>query len=563
MPSQVSASYKVDLAKALGETGEQEYARLMRVLLAAQGLFALVPVASDFSVEAREQLIQRLKQDLQTQGIALHIVSLNRERWDVLQALAEAAPPAGTPAVIAVVGLEETPGLVQELGTTPRRPPALALLNNTREGVRAQFPFPLILWCAPLAFVALQEHAPDFYDHFVGLAEFLDADPQIPLAEQRRRTSDTEQVFFSDPTNLPGSQAAVAFYTDLVERHPEPSHARARGLLGLAEVLWSLSTADVETRLAQALEATEEALTLLIDMEPSSELARGKVIQGNILRDLPTAERAYTLASAIQNYEEALQIYTEQEFPEQWAATQVNLGNVYQELPIGNRGTNIQQAITFYQAALRVRTEHDFPVDWAMIQNSLGAAHQNLPTSDKATNLQQAIDYHRATLRVYTEHAFPVNWAITQNNLGAAYMELPTGDRASNLRLSITCYEAALRVCTEHDFPIDWARTQYNLGVAYQILPTGDRATNLQQAIAYYEAALRVHTEHDFPVDWADTQHNLGIAYQELSTGDRTANLKHAITCFKAAARGYEAAALTEEADQVKQLIASLQEQQH
>jgi hypothetical protein len=111
-----AASFKVSLERALGEAGEQEYARLVRVLIAAQGMFALVPVASDLPLESRRELLDKLSADLAAKGIELCVVSLSRERWDVLQALAEVAPPPESSTVLAVVGLEETPGIVREGG---------------------------------------------------------------------------------------------------------------------------------------------------------------------------------------------------------------------------------------------------------------------------------------------------------------------------------------------------------------------------------------------------------------------------------------------------------------
>lgn len=105
------------------------------------------------------------------------------------------------------------------------------------------------------------------------------------------------------------------------------------------------------------------------------------------------------------------------------------------------------------------------------------------------------------------------------------------------------------------------AGSQNNLGAAYRNLPTGDRGENLKKAIVCYEAALRVHTERDFPVEWAMTQNNLGIVYQNLPTGDRSENLKKAIACYETAIRGYESTGLTKEAERVKRLLVSLQEE--
>ena len=510
-----TASFTVDLARALGTAGEQEYKRLLRVLTAAQGLFALVPVASDFPVEARDALLERLTEDLAVYGIAFHVARLSRERWDVLQALAAIAPPTGTPAVLAVVGLEETPGLVLEPGSPPRRPPTLALLNHARESIRAQFPFPLLLWCASAAFVALQEQAPDFYDHFIGLAEFLYAGPHQSLGERIEETLPVGHAVAPSTISPPDSPTAVAFYETLLARHPEPSSARARALLGWAEALLGLQTKDVRVHLPQALKATEEALSILSQDKLPEETARGQVLMGLILSDLPTDDRA----------------------------------------------TNLSKAIACYEAALQVYTEHDFPVQWALTQSNLGTAYQQLPNGDHATNLQQAIACYEVALRVFTENDFPLQWAMIHHKLGFVYDQLPSGDRELNLQRAITCYKMALRILTERDFPMEWAITQNNLGTIYQALPRGNRQANLQQAIACYEAALRIYTERDFPVDWAMIQHNLGAAYRVLSAGGHQEYLQQAIAYYEAAVRGYKIVGLLEEATQDEQILASLKQQ--
>jgi tetratricopeptide (TPR) repeat protein len=376
-----AASFKVSLDRALGEAGEQEYARLVRVLIAAQGMFAFVPVASDFPVESRRALLDKLAADLEAKGIALYIASMTRERWDVLQALAEIAPPAGASAVLAVLGLEETPGIIRESGAAPSRPPALALLNHTRESLRARFPFPLILWCEPAVFLALQEEAPDLYDHFIALVEFLYAGPRPQTGEGWEVTSRVMEDGLVT-VGPPGSEASAAFYADLLTRHAERSEERARALLGLAEALWGLRTVDVIDRLMRALAAVEEALGILPHEEMPHEVARGQVLKGLILSDLPTANRAESLARAIACYEAALRVQTEEDFPVQWAMTQNNLGIAYQDLPTGDRGANLQKAIACYEAAIRgyrsagLTGEAD-RIDWLLI----ALRHADTPTS--------------------------------------------------------------------------------------------------------------------------------------------------------------------------------------
>jgi predicted ATPase/class 3 adenylate cyclase len=323
-----------------------------------------------------------------------------------------------------------------------------------------------------------------------------------------------------------------------------------------------LPTGDRGANLQQAIACFEAALRVHTEREFPVDWAMTQNNLAAAYGDLPTGDRAANLKQAIACFEAALRVHTEREFPVQWATTQNNLGNAYRDLPTGDRAANLQRAIACYEAALRVYTEREFPVDWAMTQNNLGTAYQDLPTGDRGANIQQAIACYEAALRVYSEREFPVDWGGTQNNLGAAYRNLPTGDRGANLQQAIRCFEAALRVYTEREFPVDWAMTQNNLGTAYLDLPTGDRGANIQQAIACYDAALRVRTEREFPVDWAMTQNNLGTAYLDLPTGDRGANLAKAIACFEAAIRGYAAAGLTKEADEVRQHLAPLRQQE-
>jgi class 3 adenylate cyclase/predicted ATPase len=291
-----------------------------------------------------------------------------------------------------------------------------------------------------------------------------------------------------------------------------------------------------------------EAARRMADRESE---ARSSINLGNAYSDLPTGDRADTLHRAISCFEEALSVLTEREFPFDWSMAQNNLGNAYWNLPTGDRAENLRRAISCFEAALRVRTEREYPVRWATTQNNLGNAYAILPTGDRVENLRQATAYYEAALRVFTEQEFPVRWATTQNNLGGVYLRRSTGDRGEDVCRAITCYQAALRVHTERELPLDWAMTQNNLGIAYSNIPTGDPAENLRQAIICYEAALRVRTERDSPAEWAATKHNLGVAYAKLSAGDRDENVRLAIAFFECAERGYRAANLETEANEV------------
>jgi tetratricopeptide (TPR) repeat protein len=547
----------LDLARALGESGEDEYQALLHVLRAAVGMFAVLPLESDFTYPLRDALLEQLRGDLAAEGITLRVVRLSSEDWDVTAHLENT--DATGPEVVALIGLEETPGIVPEAGAKPRRPPAVALLNHSREALRKRLPAPLIVWCDPLTYNAVQEHAPDFYDHYTALFTFLDAAP-APLPETfERGLQNTEEPHATLHTGI-ASPASIAFYEDQVARLTEPTPARARALLGLADALWQLHDIHLNQRLERALRLTREALDILSPANQAREWARAQNQFGILLGELPTGDRAANLQQAIACFQAALRVLTEADSPQQWAATQNNLGIVYSSLPSGDRAANLQQAIACFQAALRVRTEANFPQDWAMTQNNLGNAYRNLPSGDRTANLQQAIACYQAALRVRTETDFPQQWAMTQNNLGNAYGDLPSGDRAANLQQAIACYQAALRVRTEANFPQDWAMTQNNLGIVYSSLPSGDRTANLQQAIACYQAALRVRTEANFPQQWAETQFNMGLTYLDLlrEEQDFTA-LDFAYECFVNARRGFEAVGIPDGAKRANKWVEQIE----
>jgi tetratricopeptide (TPR) repeat protein len=467
----------------------------------ARGRFHLFPVESDFSPALRSALLARLCADLAAAGLCLRILTLDRDCWNILTVL-EQEPPILADEVVMLTGLEETPGIVAEPGAKPQRPRALAVLNQMRETLRQSIPAPFFVWCPTYVYVALLEHAPDFFDRYTAQFRFFDAEPQ-PTALSDRNGLNLEDAARAVAV---GSLAAVDFYRQQVAAQPEPTAQRARALINLVEALRQLPNRERLENLSEAIQLAEEATRLLAKR--------------------PSRNSRY-----------------------QWARGQYLLGNNYMDIPTGNRVTNLQRAITYYQAALSIFTEADYPADWASVQNNLGVAHAELPIGDRATNLQRAITHYQAALRVYTEAGYPTEWASTQNNLGNAYARLLGGDQNTNLLQAIAYYEAALQVRTEADYPVDWASTQYNLGNAYARLPVGNQAANLRRAIACYEAALRVRTETHYPAAWAATQYNLGLTLWQSD------DLEGAKEAMQKAARGFRAVGREQDAQNAEAIL--------
>lgn len=534
----VERSFPPELQQAWGAEGQNEYSQLLRVVRAARGSFFLFLIESDYSPALRDMLLDCLRADL-AEDLPLRRVELTTANWDVSR-LSELESPSSPYEAIVLVGIENTPGLVQEPGRRPTRPPIFALLNCLRETLHVRLPSPFLVWCTPSVYNGLQTHAPDFFDHYAGLFQFYNIAPDS-LPDRVPTYAGTE---LSSSTNIisPAAQRVVAFYEQQLAQHPKPTRERAHVLLGLADALIDLRGPGNIGRIQRTMEAVDEALSILSMERNTYEWARGQIIKGIAYGELPIGDRLDNLNRAIACFEAALQYYTEEKSPQDWAMAQNNLGLAYKDLPLGDRRKNLRRSIACFKAALRVYTEEYFPADWAGTQNNLGNAYLDLPNNDRGGNYNRAIACYEAALKVYTEAQFPQDWAGTQNNLAVAYRNHPVGDVSENYSRAIACHEAALRVRTEERFPEDWARTQNNLGNAYLYLLSGNPVENLDRAIACYEAALRVYNDVTSPHYWAQTQSNLATAYRQAN------NLEGARRAMQHAVRGFRAVGLEHEA---------------
>ena len=456
------------LTSALGEAGELEYVQLVSMLEHTQGIFALMLVRSNFTPALRDRLLERLAADLAP--APLSIVRVSKTKYNAAKMLAEAAQFTSCAGVLALVGLEDTPGMVVEGGKEMRRPPALASLNHGREALRRACRLPIIVWCSDWVYTTLREHAPDFFDHFTGLFRFenailedvamrpetslFDADDISPLAWSKKHQNSV--------------QAALKFYEQELKQHSAPTSKRAHLLLGLADTLWTSKNISVNERLEKAKDAVTEALHLLSSDIKEVDWAHGQCTLAGITADLPTSsqkEHRRNLMQAIRGYKNALQVYTQSEYAYEWAMIQYNIARTVSEQQSYEKNS-WNTAVTHYTAALSVFTRDTYPYEWAMTLNNLGSAYKELSNKGTNANIQKALEFYQLTLNVFTETDYPVEWATTQYNLGNTYRYLTTGERTENLAKAIVCYQAALRVRTETMQPYDWARVQFNMGLA-------------------------------------------------------------------------------------------------
>ena len=289
-----------DLNRSLGESGQKEYRRLCRVVCSAAGRFSLFPVESDFRPATRTALLERIEEDLRQKGLRLRIIQLGEDEWDIVALLEREPVQSGE--VLALLGLENTPGMAPVYGSSAR-PPAIAILNHAREGLRRRLPGPVLVWCDPVVYTSLQEHAPDFFDHYTALFTFLDAvPPPLPARSSLELEQGPETL---ESLKSPGyfSPAALAFYEEQVARFSDPGADRARALSGLALALSSVpgSAGRREEALERAREATdvyeqlavERPVTFLPDLAMSLNNLAGLYFgQGNYASAEPLFRRA-------------------------------------------------------------------------------------------------------------------------------------------------------------------------------------------------------------------------------------------------------------------------------
>ena len=542
--------YPAELERAWGAEGETEYRQLLRVMRSARGGFFVFFIESDYSPTLRDTLLDCLRSDLAQSGTVLRRAMLSAKCPDIF-ALPELETGVGADDAFVLVGIEDTPGIVPEPGRKAERPPALAVLNRLRETLHSRLPVPFVVWCTPRVYTAMQQHAPDFFDHYAGLFQFMDAAP-ASLPDRLPVITNTDSRLPTTILSSAVAQGAAAFYEQQIAQHLEPTLERARALLGLADALLEMHGPEHLKHTQRSMQIVREALILLSPKRDAYEWAHGHNVMGTVYSDLPNGNREDNLQNAIACYKLALSVFTKTKFPYDWAMTHNNLGNAYSDLATGSREDNLQNAIACYKSALRVFTEDEFPCEWATTQHNLGADYSILPYGNRDNNLQQAIAHYEAALRVRTETTFPYQWARTQYNLGNAYDELPTNDPAQSIQQAIVCYDAALRVFTQNEFPYEWTMVQNNRGVAYSNLFAGDRDVNLHHAIDCFEAVLSISTEPSSSKDWADTQLNLALAQEELGDGEAA---RRALRC---AIAGYNMAGLQANADHTERILQQL-----
>ncbi len=477
---------------------DEPYRRLLRVVRASLGMFALVPVESDLPEIDSDRVLERLRRDVDNLGVDLRVADLFYEQWDPLPVIEQAWQGLERPAVVVLRGLERTPPAPLGTGKDPR-PSAFARLNQTREHIEQHFPEPLIVWCEPQTFSALQRYAPDFFDHFTGLVRFKSPataagsevmeprtvydsgqlvdrrmtintdDPEVfntSLAHEyyllgeillRRGVPEAEVVEWlewlrrsceTSPSSNLGARSALRFYEAQIERSVPGSPERVKALVGLAEALADLPGSEQHAAAAQALEALGEALPLISPGRDPVQWARARKIQGRAL----------------------------------WSSSK------FQEAR-----DSLSESLEVYRRLVRENPDA-YETDIAGTLDNLGSVLRTLGEFDTARDAyQEALEIRR---RLAEQHpaAFEPDVAGTLNNLGD--MLRVSGERDTARGVFGEALEIYRRLAKQHPatFEPDIVKTLINLGTVLAVL--GERVAArgaLEEALEIYRRRADKH----------------------------------------------------------------------
>ena len=527
-----STTLAPDWRRHLSAQGEEEWAQLVSLLHDDAESFALYIVRSDMDTSTRDALLAELAKALAP--VSLQTIALSREQYDAPLLLAQTHQEADDVAVFVVTGLEETPLLAYEHDDDDNqsaRPPALALLNHGREAMR-RIDRPVLLWCDPLAYGALREHAPDFFDHYTALFSFLDAAP-TPL--RALSISPALQTSFFDSDLMPEgrprlmsaispratSPAARQFYEDQLEAFPDATPDRALALLGLANTLFSaylpaLKGADVE----RGEVAVREAIEIFDQLGMRSESARAHAMLAMLLkrklRLLGVENPAF--APVVQGHIAcALEVFNEEEFPVEWAALMwMQADDSFQS---GQDEVALRRAIPFYQAAQKVYTPQSEPYFWASCEMNLGNIYTNLPFTPR--NSKRAIEHLQNALRVYGERTQPQEFGLVQMLIGKAHAEAAKrakskDEQAKLLRRAIEHYEHARRGFERIQSPQHVALAFTMAALAWENMPTGNRRQHWRQCANCWLQAAELLARSEATEDKSQSALSLNQAGEAL-----------------------------------------------
>ncbi|BAH37451.1 MAG TPA: hypothetical protein DGD08_01500 [Gemmatimonas aurantiaca] len=154
-------------------------------------------------------------------------------------------------------------------------------------------------------------------------------------------------------------------------------------------------------RLVEATQLYQQALRAGIDRESHPLLwARIQSNLGIAYVAMPMSEAGdkLRLAVAVQAFREALSVYDRETNADEWASTMLNMANAMQYMPSGHRQENLMQAVEAYEELLTVRPRAMDPVGYARILANQGNALAHLGifghAVEKLTEAHKLLHWH-------------------------------------------------------------------------------------------------------------------------------------------------------------------------
>ncbi len=472
MSSATARQYDPEPLEALNE---EAYRRLLRVVDASRGMFALILVESALSGDQSEQIFARLRQDMVREEWQLVTAELSYQSWDPVEVLEQAQNGPREPAVVLLRGLERTPP-APFADPERRRPPAFARLNQARELIRRRFPAPLIVWCEAGSFSTLRRHAPDFFDHFAGLVRFHGSASQATEPPPRERGEIQTQ-----PLPLPPApESGLRFFEARLERVPKGSPEHVQALLGLAESLLGLRGTEHLAAASRAAAAVEQALESLSLENDAEQWARAKDLEALASAALNRLELALSANEQAVDIRRQLAKARPDAFLPYLATSLNGLGNRLSEL--GRREEALKatrEAIELRRQLAEARPDAFLP-DLAASLHNLG---DDLGALDRLEEALEATSEAVATYKRLAKAqpgAFLSDLAMSLNNLGSDLSAL--GRREEALETTSEAVERFRQLAKAHPdtFLPNLAGSLNNLG---------NRLSELGQREEAFEAA--------------------------------------------------------------------------
>ncbi|MBX9855372.1 MAG: hypothetical protein K2Y26_07595 [Gemmatimonadaceae bacterium] len=154
-------------------------------------------------------------------------------------------------------------------------------------------------------------------------------------------------------------------------------------------------------RLVEAVQLYQEALRAGIDRDSHPLMwARIQANLGIAYVSMPMSEAGnkLRLAVAVQAFREALTVYDREAHPDEWSSTMLNMANAMQYMPSGHQQENLMQAVEAYEELLTVRPRAMDPVGYARILANQGNALAHLgiftPAVEKLTEAHKLLHWH-------------------------------------------------------------------------------------------------------------------------------------------------------------------------